>query len=119
MSMLFVYNANSGFLNGLMDVGHKLISPATYSCKLCALTHDTFSENKIWKDFQENGTLDLEFYHRDEFEAKYGVGKFSYPVVLVNEGNELEEILGPSDLNKIKDTRELIMTIKEGIANTR
>ena len=43
-SLLFVYNADSGFFNTLADIGHKLFSPATYPCQLCAITHGVLAE---------------------------------------------------------------------------
>jgi hypothetical protein len=39
MKLLFVYNADSGLAAALFDSAHKLLSPQTYACNLCALTH--------------------------------------------------------------------------------
>ncbi|NJM95354.1 MAG: GTPase, partial [Acaryochloridaceae cyanobacterium CSU_5_19] len=41
--LIFVYNANSGGINTALDIAHKLLSPSTYRCNLCRLTHDTFT----------------------------------------------------------------------------
>ncbi len=30
MKIVFVYNANSGLMNTVLDIGHKIISPDTY-----------------------------------------------------------------------------------------
>jgi hypothetical protein len=79
MTLLFIYNANSGKLNALFGVGHKLISPSTYKCNLCALTFDTFSENNIWKSFREESEIAMEFFHIDEFEKEFPEEKFEYP----------------------------------------
>ena len=70
-SLLFVYNADSGFFNTLADIGHKLFSPATYPCQLCAITHGVLAERGAWRDFI--GALDLpcEFLHRDQFQARF------------------------------------------------
>ena len=46
-SLLFVYNADSGFFNTLADIGHKLFSPATYPCQLCAIT-GVLAEGGSW-----------------------------------------------------------------------
>jgi hypothetical protein len=53
MNLLFVYNANSGKLNAAFDMAHKAISPSTYKCSLCALTHNPLKEKKEWVDFQK------------------------------------------------------------------
>jgi len=52
--LIFVYNANSGKLNSLLGSAHKLFSPKTYSCNLCALTHYLFHENTQWELFRES-----------------------------------------------------------------
>jgi hypothetical protein len=81
MKLIFVYNADSGYVSTLLDIGHKIVNPETYSCNLCQMTFDTFSENKKWKEFRESSAIDMEFLHRDEFEEKYDM-KLDYPVVL-------------------------------------
>lgn len=115
MKLLFVYNANSGALNALFDVGHKLISPSTYGCSLCALTYDTFTENTIWKAFRAESDLDMEFYHKDEFEEKFPSVKMSYPTILKLEGNQLTTVLNPDVLNEISDVEDLIERLKVSI----
>jgi hypothetical protein len=47
--LIFVYNADSGGLNTLFDIAHKVVSPETYSCSLCMLTHGVLSERTAWK----------------------------------------------------------------------
>ena len=41
--LIFIYNADSGLFNTVTDIAHKIFSPETYSCNLCALTHDYFT----------------------------------------------------------------------------
>ena len=110
MNLIFVYNANCGKLNGILDIGHKIISPETYKCNLCNLTHGKFSEKKVWKDFRESTSLDLIFLHKDEFEEQFEE-RFSYPVVLNNNGG-LEILISSEELNKISHPLELIELIK-------
>jgi hypothetical protein len=108
MKLIFVYNANSGALNALFDVGHKLFNPATYPCSLCSLTYDTFSENITWKTFRKASHLDMEFYHKDEFEEKFPNVKMFYPSVLKLQGHQLTTVLTPSRLNEIINVKDLI-----------
>ena len=115
MILLFVYNANSGSLNALFDVGHKLISPSTYKCSLCALTYDTFKENTIWKNFRTESHYKMEFYHKDEFEAKFPSVKMMYPTILKLEGNQLTTVVNPDVLNEISDVEALIERLKSSI----
>ena len=39
MRLVFVYNANAGLVAGMLDSVHKVVSPATYPCSLCAVTY--------------------------------------------------------------------------------
>ena len=69
--LLFVYNADSGLFNTMADIGHKIFSPETYSCALCALTHGYFTERREWREFIESLECDCRFLHRDEFVQAY------------------------------------------------
>ncbi|EDP72417.1 hypothetical protein FBALC1_14987 [Flavobacteriales bacterium ALC-1] len=112
MKLLFIYNANSGKLNALFDAGHKLFSPTTYMCSLCALTYDTFTENTTWKTFREESDLEMVFYHKDEFEKTFSNVKMIYPAVLKLEGNQLTTVLNNDVLNEIKNVETLIDRLK-------
>ncbi len=112
MKLLFVYNAKSGKINTLFDVGHKLINPSTYACKLCELTHGVFKEKEIWKRFREESLIDMEFYHSDEFESKYPELNFTYPIILKEENKVLTPLVDRDQLNNTQDVEELIQSIK-------
>ena len=45
MKLIFVYNADSGPVSGLFDIGHKLFSPDTYQCGPVSYTHLTLPTN--------------------------------------------------------------------------
>lgn len=109
MKLIFVYNADSGLINTLLDIGHKVISPETYECNLCALTYGVVSENKKWKQFREKSNIEMEFLHRDEFEQKYRQ-KFDYPVIL-KEDEELSVLISRTELNEIETLDELISRV--------
>ena len=51
MKLVIVYNANEGLLAGAMDSLHKLFAPASYPCKLCALTYGLLSMRGEWRRF--------------------------------------------------------------------
>ncbi|MEM6685370.1 MAG: GTPase [Bacteroidota bacterium] len=112
MKIIFIYNAKSGKLNSLLDVAHKLISPKTYQCKLCTITHDTFAENALWKEFRQTTTLPLEFLHSDEFERQYKNIDTKYPVIFLQKQQKLSEWISKSDIEKIATTQELIHLIQ-------
>jgi len=112
MILLFVYNANSGKFNALIDAGHKILCPSTYKCSLCALTFDTFSENNTWKQFRKESNIKMEFYHKDEFEGKFSNVNIIYPTILKLEENEITIVLTNEVLNEISNVEELIEKLK-------
>ena len=115
MKIIFVYNANSGLMNTVLDIGHKIISPDTYECNLCAITYGVLKENQEWKTFRESSKDELEFLHKDEFEEKYQQVR-DYPIVLVsNKNNELSEVLDKDELNKMQTAKDLIQKLQETI----
>ena len=110
MKLIFVYNADSGFVNTLMDIGHKALDPDTYQCNLCSLTHGVLSEHKQWKEFREQSSAEMKFLHRDEFEQEYQ-RKFDYPVVLKED--ELEVVISQAELNDIPTLDRLIEEVNK------
>jgi hypothetical protein len=65
--LLFVYNADGGTLAGLKDLFHKVLSPATYPCSLCAITYGATSMQPQWRAFIKALPIPVDFLHRDEF----------------------------------------------------
>lgn len=109
--LIFVYNANSGTLNTLLDIGHKLLSPSTYNCQLCSLTHGALAEKKQWKEFRESFPHDLIFLHKDEFEEEYQQS-FIYPVVLEDVEGEIKERIAYTTFADLNELEELISLLE-------
>lgn len=116
MKLIFIYNADSGLLPLLKDFTHKIISPKTYPCSLCALTYDTFSESKAWKSFRQKTNTEMVFLHKDEFEAVY-VSVYKYPCILREMPNGINEIIPKQTLDELSNVEELIQLIKAEINN--
>jgi len=110
MKLIFVYNSNSGIFSILRDISQKLMSPQTYDCFLCSLTHGTFREDSTWKAFRKNSSIDMEFLHRDEFEKKFKL-KESYPVVL-RQDDQLEVVMSRDQLAHLTSVNDLIVNVK-------
>ena len=66
--LIFVYNADSGVFNLLGDMAHKMFSPKTYQCSLCALTHGNFGMRREFSDYLKTLPEPFEFLHADEFQ---------------------------------------------------
>lgn len=111
MKLIFVYNADSNFLSSLLDFGHKIISPETYKCNLCNLTHGNFSENKKWSEFRKRANYEMEFLHRDEFERKYSV-QIEYPAVLTIT-DKMNVKIPKEELDKLISLDELVVAVEK------
>jgi hypothetical protein len=110
-SLIFIYNAKSDGISKAFDFAHKIISPKTYSCDLCSLTHGNFGERKAWIEFQENSSIKMKFYHKDEFEKEFKTS-YDYPVILTN---KLNLFISKNEINKIDSVQRLIELIKTKI----
>jgi len=114
--LIFIYNADSGFRNAIIDGAHKIISPGTYECQLCEITFGAFKEREVWKKFRKETEIEMEFLHRDEFRKEYASKfghKFTYPITLVVTEMGLEVFISTKELNGMTNANELILTIKE------
>ncbi|NJK41512.1 MAG: GTPase [Acaryochloridaceae cyanobacterium SU_2_1] len=109
--LIFVYNANSGGINTALDIAHKLLSPSTYRCNLCRLTHDTFTERSAWTSFREKQEIPILFLHKDEYEQQ-SAPTYPYPVILKEEQGQQSVFLSATDINEITDVNALIATIE-------
>lgn len=114
--LIFVYNAFSGSHNAILDTLHKLVSPKSYACNLCEITHGVFSENKTWKKFRQNSEVEMEFLHIDEFQKKYASKfgyKYTFPLVLWEDEGEMGIFISTEELEKMKNEMDLIKLTKE------
>ena len=111
--LIFVYNADSGLFNTVTDIAHKIFSPSTYSCQLCALTHSHFSIKEEWQSYLKDFTLPLEFLHKDEFKLAYPEKHIAYPAVLHQYESSLDVLINANALNQCKTLDELKILIKE------
>ena len=113
--LVFVYNANSGLGNALLDSIHKILGPNTYNCNLCAITFGFFSEHKKWKEFRKESGLEMEFLHLDEFKKCYPNEKQdreSFPQVFILKESKLQVFLRKGEINDMKSQEDLILAIR-------
>lgn len=107
-TLMFVYNADSGLFNTMADIGHKMFSPETYECALCALTHGYFKERGQWREFVEGLGTECLFLHRDEFLRRYPGQSTKLPAVFsLHHGEpaccaDAEAIAGCQDLTALQ-----------------
>lgn len=109
--LVFVYNADSGFFSKVADFAHKLLSPQTYSCSLCRLTHGHMGMNQEWAEFTQGLPYEITFLYRDH------VGELrineKLPIVVLQEGNEATVLVSSSELNATGSLDKLMELIKK------
>lgn len=117
--LVFVYNADSGLFNTITDIAHKIISPTTYSCQLCALTHSYFSVKEDWANFLEELDVSLEFLHRDELLENYGKSEMSLPVILINQNKQLSTWISTEEINDCPSIEVLKVLISDRLGQKK
>jgi hypothetical protein len=106
-TLVFVYNAESGVFNVLADAAHKIFSPDTYACNLCALTHTAFGMRAEWKRFLEGLGVPLEFLHADELRSRYGLEDVPLPAVFEKDEGGLEVLADADAINECRTLADL------------
>ncbi|MCB2410485.1 hypothetical protein [Hymenobacter lucidus] len=114
--LVFVYNANAGRLNALLDLAHKTLAPATYPCSLCAITYGVRMRPE-WKSFVESLPVGAEFLHRDEFGAVYPwLAQTPLPAVFLKDDfGELNPLITAQELNRA-DLTGLMQLVQQRLA---
>ena len=112
-TLIFVYNADSGLFNTLADIGHKVLSPDTYPCDLCALTHGHFREKGRWKRFVETLEIPCEFLHRDQFRKRFPGNEEPLPAVFRRDARGLHLCLPAEELAGCSSLEELERRVRE------
>jgi hypothetical protein len=112
--LLFVYNADAGVINGLLDSVHKLVSPSSYACSLCALTYGLTTMRPEWREFLKNLPAHATFLHRDELLKQYPeLASYPLPVILQREsGLEWHPFITADELSSVNELPQLIQLVK-------
>jgi hypothetical protein len=106
--LLFVYNADTGLFSVITDYAHKIISPKTYPCNLCALTYGNMGMNNKWKDFISNLKVPFGFLHRDEFVKQHASQETQLPAAFLQQGESVTLLITHDEINKCTSVEELI-----------
>ena len=114
-SLLFVYNADTGLFSVVTDYAHKILSPKTYPCNLCALTYGNMGMNKKWKEFIAGLKVPIEFLHRDEFVKFHTVSDAQLPAAFVKKEQSITMLITSGEINKCTSVDALIALVTEKV----
>ena len=114
-TIIFVYNADSGLFNLVSDMAHKFMSPETYDCQLCMLTHGHFGMRDQWHEYLNTLDTKLEFLHRDEFIKQYPDHKAELPALFLSRDGLTEILVSASTIKSCETMDMLIHHVNERI----
>lgn len=119
-TLIFVYNAKGGVVSALGDMVHKIVSPATYPCSLCALTYGAVSMRGEWRRFLDETGLPTLFLYRDEFHGDLDRRDLALPAILLGGAEREPQVLvGAGELDALPDLPALITLLRRRLAEVR
>jgi hypothetical protein len=111
-TLVFVYAGDSGLLHGVIDTFHKILSPATYACNLCALTYTrTGKQRGDWVRAVRDLGMPSVFLHRDELRLRPGAMDVPLPAVLVDRGGAHTPLVSREEIEACGDLDALIALV--------
>lgn len=108
---MFIYNADSGFLNSIKDGIDKIIDPEGYGCKLCSLTYGVATMKGSWRKFLSTLPLESKFLHRDEYSNKYQEN-IPLPATFIEEDGLLTLIISSEEYEELTTLKGLETLLK-------
>lgn len=115
--LIFVYNADGGIFAAMADAAHKIVSPATYPCSLCAITYGAVSMKGEWKAYLKQLPTAPRFHHRDDFARAWPGLEVALPAILVDRAGQHPELLvDAATLDRQTNIAALITTLEQALA---
>ncbi len=116
-TLLFVYNAADGVFAAIGDAVHKIVSPDTYPCSLCAITYGALRMKPEWRAYLKSLPYPARFLHRGEFARAYPGVTVPLPAILFDPVNDDPRVLvDAGTLNGIGDVESLIGVLDAALA---
>jgi len=110
--LLFVYNADSGLFNTVVDAAHKILSPRDDACNLCQITYGWFREREAWRRFLDAASAECQFLHRDGFRRRYPDRTDALPAVFRCISGEPRTCLSAEIINRCDSLDALIRAVE-------
>ena len=110
--LIFIYNAKSGIVNEFLDFAHKIISPSTYNCNLCAISYGNFTIKKKWSDYISSLPVRSTFTYKDKV-SEYGYDNIKFPSIIFQDKSKSKVIISSEEINKLKKIDQLINILND------
>jgi len=112
IELIFIYNAKSGIVNEFLDFAHKIVSPSTYNCNLCAISYGNFTMKKKWSDFITSLPVRSTFTYKDKV-SEYGYDNIKLPSIIFRDKSKSKVIISSEEINKLKKIDHLINILSD------
>ena len=116
MKLAFVYNANAGIMAAVMDSLHKIVSPSTYACDLCAITYGLTSMKREWRDWLRTLDIPTHFYHRPDFKADWPDVTEPLPAIFLERDGKLEIMVSAAEFKGVTRVNQLITLLDRALS---
>ncbi|MFB9992371.1 hypothetical protein ACFFLM_10385 [Deinococcus oregonensis] len=117
-SLVFVYNADGGILNGLKDLWVKTLRPQDYDCQLCAVTYGPLGMKREWRDFVRQLGPEVRFIHRDELRAEYGLDGVPLPAAFERHSDgTLQQWLSAAEMRSFATLNDLMRAVEQRLTD--
>lgn len=113
MHLIFIYNADSGRWNALLDSLHKSLFPQSYACHLCRITHNFWGEKEIWAKFRERFEGEISVFHKDQIPPELRNEATELPVILVDRPGGRQTLLSREEIARCGTAEALIAAIQQ------
>ena len=110
--LIFIYNAKSGLVNEFLDFSHKIVSPSTYNCNLCAISYGNFLMKKKWSNYISSLPVKSTFTYKDKV-SEYGYDNIELPSIIFQNDSRSEVIISNDKINNLKNIEQLIELLNE------
>ena len=115
-TLIFVYALDGGLFNGITHYAHKILSPKTYGCNLCAITNNMLGTKREWAEFIKGLGSETQFLHRDEFKQSYPNAQYELPAVFrVTNHEDPELVVTSTEINSCRDLSTLISVVRKRV----
>jgi len=105
---VIVHNTQAGVTAALIDSLHKIVSPQTYPCSLCAVTYGALTIQPRWRAYLKTSQIPVAFYHRADFEAAYPRADLRLPLIAHECNDRLDVLLSATERAQLPDLDALI-----------
>ncbi len=114
-SLVFIYNAESGLSNALLDTGRRIFNPSQYPCALCMVTYGPFGMKNDWKTFVARLPYKALFLHSDELPENLRKLRLDLPSLVLQRSGTATVLIGGQEFRTIKDLESLKLKVTEAL----